>query len=75
MISAETLAQLEARKLLYILGTRERPDRWRPAIWCSHEVTKIPKRPTRHNSRRKVRLVFCNTLEAKADSGDRSVPR
>jgi hypothetical protein len=40
MISAETLAQLEARKLLFMLATRERTDRWRPAIWCSHEVTK-----------------------------------
>ena len=31
MISAETLAQLEARKLLYILGTRERSNLSGPA--------------------------------------------
>ena len=28
MISGETIAALEARKLLYILGSRERMDKW-----------------------------------------------
>jgi len=34
MISAETVAELEARRLLYILGVRERSDKL-VHDWCS----------------------------------------
>ena len=35
MISAETMAELEARLLLYILGVRERNDKLVPGADCN----------------------------------------
>jgi hypothetical protein len=43
LISAETLAELEARRLLYILGVRERSDKLVREFWCSM----IPNRSCR----------------------------
>jgi transposase len=42
MIRTETIAELEARKLLYLLGTRERTDKW-----CASSCSPTPRRACR----------------------------
>jgi hypothetical protein len=82
MISAETLAQLEARKLLYILGTRERSDRLVREIVLSDPAPFVPLTVTRR--RHEVdygakavivggrRYILCrNEEEAKRDAAER----
>jgi len=82
MISAETRAQLEARKLLYILGTRERSDRLVREMVLADPAPFVPLTMTRRRhevdygakavTRGRQRYIVCrNEDEAKKDAAER----
>jgi transposase len=82
MISADTVAQLEARKLLYILGVRERSDRLVRELVLADPAPFVPLTVTRRNQeidygaksvvRAGRRYIVCrNEEEAKKDAADR----
>jgi hypothetical protein len=82
MISAETLAELEARKLLYILGVRERADRLVRTLVLDDPAPFVPLTLTRRNhetdygakavTRGGRRYIVCrNDEEAKRDAAER----
>ena len=82
MISAKTLAELEARKLLYILGVRERSDRLVRELVLDDPAPFVPLTVTRRNQeidygaksvvRAGRRYVVCrNEEEAKKDAAER----
>jgi len=85
MISAETIAALEARKLLYILGTRERTDKLVREVVLADQVPFVPL-TVKSKTRRKEsdygakavmlggrRYIVCiNHQEAAKDAADRA---
>jgi transposase len=82
MISAETLAELEARKLLYILGVRERADRLVRTLVLDDPAPFVPLTLTRRQqqvdygakavTRAGRRFIVCrNEEEAKRDAAER----
>ena len=82
MISADTLAELEARKLLYILGVRERSDRLVRELVLDNAAPFVPLTLTRRNqeidygakavSLAGRRYIVCrNEEEAKKDAAER----
>jgi hypothetical protein len=83
MISAETLAALEARKLLYILGVRERSDKLVRDLVLADPAPFVPLTVTRRKheidygakavKRAGRRYVVCrNEEEAKKDAAERA---
>src|SRR5512135_3038808 len=84
MISAETLAELEARRLLYILGVRERSDKLVRELVLKDAVPFVPlainKRGKQTDYEAKTvmlagrRYIVCrNHQEAKKDAADRAL--
>ena len=82
MISADTLAELEARKLLYILGVRERSDRLVRELVLDNSAPFVPLTLTRRNqeidygakavSLAGRRYIVCrNEEEANKDAAER----
>jgi transposase len=82
LISAETLAELEARRLLYILGVRERPDKVVRELVLDDPAAFVPlvmnKRGKQVDYEAKVvtlagrRYIVCrNHQEAEKDAADR----
>ena len=82
MISADTLAELEARKLLYILGVRERSDRLVRELVLDNAAPFVPLTLTRRNqeidygakavSLAGRRYIVCrNEEEANKDAAER----
>ena len=82
MISADTLAELEARKLLYILGVRERSDRLARTLVLDDPAPFVPLTLTRRHQetdygakaviRAGRRYIVCrNDEEAKRDAAER----
>ena len=82
MISADTVAELEARKLLYILGVRERSDRLVRELVLDDPAPFVPLTVTRRNQeidygaksvvRAGRRYIVCrNEEEAKKDAAER----
>jgi len=82
MISAETLAELETRKLLYILGVRERSDRLVRDLVLDDPAPFVPLTLSRRNqeidyaakavTRAGRRYIVCrNEEEAKRDASER----
>ena len=82
MISADTLAELEARKLLYILGVRERSDRLVRELVLDNSAPFVPLTLTRRNqeidygakavSLAGRRYIVCrNEEQAKKDAAER----
>jgi hypothetical protein len=82
MISADTLAELEARKLLYILGVRERSDRLVRELVLDDPAPFVPLTLTRRNQEIDYgakavtlagrRYIVCrNEEEAKKDAAER----
>jgi hypothetical protein len=51
MISAETVAELEARRLLYILGVRERSDKLVHELVLDHPAPFVPLMMKKRNAR------------------------
>ena len=83
MISAETVAQLEARRLLYILGVRERSDKLVDELVLDHPAPFVPlmmkKRGKEIDYEAKTvmvagrRYIVCrNRQEAAKDAADRA---
>ena len=86
MISAETMAELEARKLLYILGVRERTDKLVRELVLDDPAPFVPlamkKRGKEIDYEAKTvllagrRYIVCrNRQEAEKDAADRASPR
>src|SRR6478752_6229255 len=67
MISAEAMAELEARRLLYILGVRERSDKLVHELVLDHPAPFVPLMMARR------RYIVCrNRQEAEKDAADRA---
>jgi len=83
MISAETMAELEARKLLYILGVRERTDKLVRQLVLTDPAPFVPLVMTKRGKETEYeaksvmlagrRYIVCrNHAEAEKDSADRA---
>jgi hypothetical protein len=83
MISAETMAELEARRLLYILGVRERTDKVVRELVLGDPAPFVPLTMTKHGKEADYeakavtlggqRYIVCrNHQEARKDAADRA---
>ena len=82
MISAETMAELEARRLLYILGVRERSDKLVRELVLNDPAPFVPLVLTKRGKEVEYEakgvvmagrryIVCCNRAEAEKDAADR----